>query len=187
MPLIDSDLTENMTDSGEFGRPRSSSGAAALKSFLSSKSKGRNKSMEREEKKDKDKDKDKKKGFFEQFRPRSKSDVSGLKRPVKKPGIPTDHSLDESSLSSQTNHKTFGGSQEAVTPMGQILEGQMLYVPEEKRVRHKSGPAVNKDGGFMSKFRARSNSDSKPKSPRKTLQTQVSTTCLVMSSHCIRR
>uniref|UniRef100_A0A0B7B2T5 CBS domain-containing protein n=1 Tax=Arion vulgaris TaxID=1028688 RepID=A0A0B7B2T5_9EUPU len=174
MPLIDSDIAENMTESSEYGRPRSSSGASSLKSFLGSKSKGRNKSTERDEKKDKDKDKDKKKGFFEQFRPRSKSDLSGLKRPGKKPAIPTDHSLDESVLSGQTNHRPSLGSQEAVTPMSKILEGQMLLVSEEARTRHKSGPSGNRDGGFMSKFRARSNSDSKPKSPRRPLHTQMS-------------
>ncbi|CAG5129978.1 unnamed protein product, partial [Candidula unifasciata] len=171
MPLIDSDAEDTMTDSNEYGRPRSSSGASALKTLLGSKSKSRNKSAEREEKKDKEKDKDKKKGFFEQFRPRSKSDVSGLKRPLKKPSIPTDHSLDESVLTAQTNHKSLISSQEAVTPMSQILEGQMLFVSDDARGRHKSGPSTNKDS-FMSKFRARSNSDSKPKSPRRPLHTQ---------------
>lgn len=173
MPLIGSDIAENMAESSDYGRPRSSSGSATLKSLLGSKSKSRNKSVERDEKKDKDKDK--KKGFFEQFRPRSKSDVSGLKRPSKKSAIPTEHSMDESTLSAQTNHKSFSGSQEGLTPMGQILEGQMLYVPEEERIRHKSGPSAYRDGSFISKFRARSNSDSKPRSPRGQLQTQVST------------
>lgn len=174
MPLIDSDVEDTMTDSNEYGRSRSSSGASALKNLLSSgKSKSRNKSVERDEKKDKEKEKDKKKGFFEQFRPRSKSDVSGLKRPMKKPAIPTDHSLDESVLSAQNNHKSLMSSQEAITPMSQILEGQMLFVSDDARSRHKSGPSGNKDS-FMSKFRARSNSDSKPKSPRRPLQTQVS-------------
>uniref|UniRef100_A0A0B7A312 CBS domain-containing protein n=1 Tax=Arion vulgaris TaxID=1028688 RepID=A0A0B7A312_9EUPU len=172
MPLIGSDIAENMAESSDYGQSRTSSGSTALKSLIS-KSKGRNKSVDREDKKDKEKDKDKKKGFFEQFRPRSKSDVSGLKRPSKKQSLPTEQSMDEATLMiNQTNYKSFGGSQETITPMGQILEGQMLNVPTEKRVRHISGPSAYRDGGFMSKFRARSNSESKPKSPKKTLQTE---------------
>ncbi|XP_055876585.1 5'-AMP-activated protein kinase subunit gamma-2-like isoform X3 [Biomphalaria glabrata] len=178
--LIQSELVEaNMAEGNDFqGRQRSSSGSTALKGFLVGKSKNRNKSSEREEQtKEKDKDKDKKKGFFETLRPRSKSDVSGLKKPiVKKPGIQTEHSVDESILAPTSNHtKGYSGSQELLTPMGQILEGQMLNFPEEERSRHKSGPSVVRDVGFMSKFRARSNSDSKPmKTHRNQLQTQLS-------------
>ncbi|XP_035826788.1 5'-AMP-activated protein kinase subunit gamma-2 [Aplysia californica] len=176
MPLIDSEGGETMADGSEHvGRPRSSSGSSALKGLLGGKSKARNKSSEREDKDKKDKDKDKKKGFFESFRPRSKSDVSGLKRPGKKPAIQMDHSVDESAL--QANHRSYaGGSQEVLTPMGQILEGQMLNVPGEDRQRHKSGPQGLKDAsaGLLSKFRARSNSDSKPKSPRRPLTSQKS-------------
>ncbi|KAH9520329.1 5'-AMP-activated protein kinase subunit gamma-2, partial [Bulinus truncatus] len=180
--LIQSEIADtNMADGNDFqGRARSSSGSTALKGFLGSKSKNRNKSTERDEQaKEKDKDKDKKKGFFESFRPRSKSDVSGLKKPsIKKPAIQTEHSVDESILASTSNHTkgySSSGSQELLTPMGQILEGQMLSVPEEERIRHKSGPTGVRDVGFMSKFRARSNSDSKPmRSHRNPLQTQKS-------------
>ncbi|CAL1539746.1 unnamed protein product [Lymnaea stagnalis] len=177
--LLPTDIAEStMADGGDFqGRPRSSSGSTALKGFLGGKSKNRNKSSERDDP-NKDKEKDKKKGFFESFRPRSKSDVSGLKKPnLKKPAMQTERSVDESILAATSNHnRHYGGSQELLTPMGQILEGQMLNVPDEERIRHKSGPAVVvKDTGFMSKFRARSNSDSKPmKSPRNPLQTQKS-------------
>ncbi|XP_059172992.1 5'-AMP-activated protein kinase subunit gamma-2-like isoform X2 [Physella acuta] len=181
MPLIEPDAVDsNMADANDFqGRARSSSGSTALKGFLGGKSKNRNKSTEREDReKSKDKEKDKKKGFFESFRPRSKSDVSGLKKPnIKKPAIQTEHSVDETVLSSSSsNHnRVYGGSQELLTPMGQILEGQMLNVPDEERTRHKSGPSVVRDAGFMSKFRARSNSDSKPmRSPRRPLQSQKS-------------
>ncbi|GFN75385.1 5'-amp-activated protein kinase subunit gamma-2 [Plakobranchus ocellatus] len=200
MPLIDpnaGDTSSMMNDSGDFGpaqRPRSGSGASALKRFLSSgssnKSKGGGKTSEEKEAKEK-KDKDKKKeGFFEAFRPRSKSDVSGLKRPVRKPAIPTEHSVDEATLSvasavtpSAYHQRNYGGSQELSSPMGQILEGQMLQVDSDNRNRHKSGPGPlkvspgpSKEGGsgFISKFRTRSNSDSRPKSPRRPLQFQKS-------------
>ena len=208
MPLIDPSSGDSsmMTDSGDFGhasRPRSGSGASALKGLLSSgsKSKGGGKSSSSDDKEAKEKkDKDKKKGgFFEAFRPRSKSDVSGLKRPVRKPtSIPTEHSVDESTLSVASavgattaiggyHQRNYGGSQELASPMGQILEGQMLQVDADNRNRHKSGPggppgkispgAPKEGGGFMNKlqFRTRSNSDSKPRSPRRPLQFQVGT------------
>ncbi|GFS03790.1 hypothetical protein ElyMa_002895900 [Elysia marginata] len=203
MPLIDPSSGDSsmMNDSGDFGpasRPRSGSGASALKGLLSSGSKSRGGSKSSSDDKDpkEKKDKDKKKGgFFEAFRPRSKSDVSGLKRPVRKPAsIPTEHSVDESTLSVASAHaptavggyhqKTYGGSQELASPMGQILEGQMLQVDADRN-RHKSGPgqpakispgAAKEGGGFMNKlqFRTRSNSDSKPRSPRRPLQFQKS-------------
>lgn len=176
MPLIAANIPEGMSEPNEYDRPRSSSGSAALKSLLTSKSKSRNKSVDRDDKKEKEKDKDKKRGFFEQFRPRSKSDVSGLKRPSKKSSLPTERSMDESTLIAQTNMKPFVGSQEIITPMGQILEGQMLNVPEEERIRHKSGPSGYREGGFMSKIRTFSTSESKPpKSPKRPVQSQVST------------
>ncbi|RUS89637.1 hypothetical protein EGW08_002558, partial [Elysia chlorotica] len=202
MPLIDPNSGDSsmMNDSGDFGpapRARSGSGASALKGLLSSGSKARSggkaSSDDKEGKEKKDKDK-KKGGFFEAFRPRSKSDVSGLKRPVRKPAaIPTEHSVDEATLSvanavgttavGSYHQKTYGGSQELATPMGQILEGKMLQVDADRN-RHKSGPGQaakispgalkEGGGGFMNKlqFRTRSNSDSKPKSPRRPLQFQ---------------
>ena len=65
----------------------------------------------------------------------------------------------------------------ANTPMGQILEKQLLSPSNNVKQRHPSG---NDKDSFMSRFRARSNSDSKAKSPRKMLQKQVTINFLLV-------
>ena len=107
--------------------------------------------------------------FLDTFRPRSKSDLSGIKKPGKKviPQVKMDTSMDESTLrdlSSNMQCDKPGPN----TPMGQILEKQLLSPVNNVKQRHTSG-----NDSFMSRFRARSNSDSKARSPRKMLQKQV--------------
>lgn len=206
IPLLESDLQDGGMDVDvPEGRPRSSSGSqGGLKQFFGSKARQRNKSGEREldpakggtngaggggggsgGKDDKDgKSSSKVKSFFDTFRPRSKSDVSGLKKPGKKHRdgvvgtIGMDRSMDESSLGGSgqviPGFKP-GSSQDPHSPMSQILEGQMLGVPgaDGERVRHKSTGMVGY-ANFMSTFRARSNSDSRTKGPpRRPLLAQV--------------
>ena len=205
MPLLESDLQDGIgtmdLDSSD-GRPRSSSGSSGLKLF-GGKGRQRNKSGDESGKNGSSPTTSSKvKSFFDTFRPRSKSDVSGLKKPGKKArdgmgSLATERSLDESSSSSATAASTPGGAfgsqyvpgfkmpVDPISPMGQILEGQMMLgVPggdgngggnAADRTRHKSGGVVGYDN-FMSKFRTRSNSDSRTKgmpSPRKPLVSQV--------------
>ena len=215
MPLLESDLQDGIgtmdLDSSD-GRPRSSSGSSGLKLF-GGKGRQRNKSGDESGKNGSSPTTSSKvKSFFDTFRPRSKSDVSGLKKPGKKArdgmgSLATERSLDESSsATSATAASTPGGAAfgaqyvpgfkmpvDPISPMGQILEGQMMLgVPggdgsgsgggggggggsAADRTRHKSGGVVGYDN-FMSKFRTRSNSDSRTKgmpSPRRPLVSQV--------------
>jgi hypothetical protein len=202
MPLLESDLQDGGMDVDvPEGRPRSSSGSqGGLKQFFGSKARQRNKSGERELDsskggtngssgagggggKDDSKSSSKVKSFFDTFRPRSKSDVSGLKKPGKKhrdgvTALGMDRSMDESSLGgpgSVIPGFKPGMAGDPHSPMSQILENQMLGVPgaEGERVRHKSTGMVGY-ANFMSTFRARSNSDSRTKGAlRRPLLAQV--------------
>lgn len=192
MPLLESDLqdgigTMDLDSQDQQGRPRSSSGSSGLKGLISGKSRQRNKSGD-DPNKNGSPTTSKMKSFFDTFRPRSKSDVSGLKKPSKKAAVGVagmDSSMDESQLQG-----TFAAHMKLPTdpmsPMGQILEGQMMGMGgdvQQERMRHKSAGVGGsflppKDNSFMSKFRARSNSDSRTRGTvtgRKQLVSQVNT------------
>ncbi|KAK7498359.1 hypothetical protein BaRGS_00010313, partial [Batillaria attramentaria] len=188
MPLLESDLqdgigTMDLDSDQRDGRPRSSSGSSGLKGLITGKNRQRNKSGDdpKQAGSPTSGTTSKVKSFFDTFRPRSKSDVSGLKKPGKKnlSASGMDRSMDESTIQTQLllQMKPQG---DPISPMGQILEGQMLNVPggdNQDRTRHKSGGAVLNPGmdNFMSKFRARSNSDSRTKGPpRRPLLAQKS-------------
>ncbi|ESO88019.1 hypothetical protein LOTGIDRAFT_166040 [Lottia gigantea] len=193
MPLMDSDYTEGAGAMEDDFRQRSGSGG--IKSLFGTKPRQRNKSGD-ELKGDKNSSPtsgSKMKNFFESIRPRSKSDVSGMKKPGKKAAAAAqnmDRSMDESTLAPQlnshgavnssvsqgaTSHGAAAvtpvpkGPSKTLTPMSEILEGQMYNFGDKmtERNRHKSGPATPVEQ-FMSKFRNRSNSDSKPKKPTPT-------------------
>lgn len=173
MPLLETDVREvasanNDIPDGEY-RPRSgSTGLRGLFSKRQRKPSGDESATNKKE--------SKVKNFFDSFRPRSKSDLSGIKKPGKKHSAKLDQSMDESNLRevltqdpSNANdiHMRSGGNN---TLMGQILEGQ-LSVPNDNRTRHKSGPPTPMD---YSRFRTRSNSDSlRVRPPRKPLVHQV--------------
>ncbi|XP_076471198.1 uncharacterized protein LOC143301061 isoform X3 [Babylonia areolata] len=190
MPLLESDLQDGIgamdLDSAD-GRPRSSSGASSNFKLFGGKGRQRNKSGDESGSKNGASPTtatSKMKSFFDTFRPRSKSDVSGLKKPGKKnreamASMGMDRSMDESSLSQQAPGPPVAQyvpgfkspTSDPISPMGQILEDQLLGVPGGNgagggggdRVRHKSGGVPGYDKNFMSKFRARSNSDSRTK------------------------
>ncbi|XP_061179905.1 5'-AMP-activated protein kinase subunit gamma-2-like isoform X2 [Saccostrea echinata] len=120
--------------------------------------------------------------FAETFRPRSKSDLSGVKKPGKRHSAKMDQSMDESHLRDSispgkteqfsppggglppgiSNHK----GQDQVSPMGQLLGGQL---GDNNKHRHSSGQAE-----FMDRFRTRSNSDSRARPPKWKLTQQRS-------------
>ncbi|KAL8596722.1 hypothetical protein ACOMHN_025772 [Nucella lapillus] len=180
MPLLDSDLQDGIgamdLDPAD-GRPRSSSGTSNFKLF-GGKNRQRNKSGDESGKNGASPTTTSKvKSFFDTFRPRSKSDVSGLKKPGKKnrdamTAMAMDRSMDESSLSQTPQSIQYmpgfkSPAADPISPMGQILEDQLLGVPgggngTSDRLRHKSGGVAGYDN-FMSKFRTRSNSDSRTK------------------------
>ncbi|XP_041367495.1 5'-AMP-activated protein kinase subunit gamma-1-like isoform X3 [Gigantopelta aegis] len=172
MPLLDSDMDGNAMDVDHEFRPRS--GSTGLKGLFSSKSKQRKGSGD--EGKINSPSQSKVKTFFDTFRPRSKSDVSGMKKPGKKSAsVSMDRSMDEVSLNSQvlgTSLMVPRGPNEPLTPMGQILEGQMMSAGGDRN-RHKSGPPTSVEQ-FMSKFRARSNSDSRARTAKKPFNHQKS-------------
>ena len=169
---------------GEF-RPRS--GSTGIRGLFSSKGRHRKASGEEQVSKGNSPSTSSKvKNFFDSIRPRSKSDLSGVKKPNKKAiqaaRMRMDQSMDESSLSSALNNGDVNvsiptntavppGAQGSATPMGQILTGQ-LTVPNS-RVRHQSGPPTGVDQ-FSTRYRPRAMSDSKQQRPtRKVLIHQV--------------
>ena len=122
------------------------------------------------------------KNFFDTFRPRSKSDVSGMTKPVKLPDLARDHSNNESFEFVTVDQQlvSLKSPLDPLSPMSQILEGQIMQgrsgaVTEKasiaSRSKHKSMGLVGYDN-FVTKFRERSNSDSRTK-PHKPLFTQV--------------
>lgn len=152
---------------GEF-RPRS--GSTGLRGLFSRKKDRQRKHSGDTASKETSPSTSKVQNFLDTFRPRSKSDLSGIKKPGKKitPQVKMEESMDETQLrDALTNMQT---DKHANTPMGQILEKQLLSPSGTNHVkqRHTSG-----NDSFMSRFRARSNSDSKAKSPRKMLTKQV--------------
>lgn len=119
--------------------------------------------------------------FAETFRPRSKSDLSGVKKPGKRHSAKMDQSMDESHLRDSISPGKMeqcsppgGGLPPGVpnpkgdhmSPMGQLLGGQL---DDHNRNRHSSGQAE-----FMDRFRTRSNSDSRAKTPKWKLTQQRS-------------
>ena len=200
MPLLESDQQDGLgatpmdLDSTE-GRPRSGSGSNFK--LFGGKSRQRNKSGEESpaaagknngaSPTSNTSTSSKMKSFFDTFRPRSKSDVSGLKKPGKKnreamgvSGLAMDRSMDESTLAHQGGAGVqyvpgFKSPVDPISPMGQILEGQMMGDAGggDSRMRHKSGGV----GGYEQRgFRTRSNSDSRARSalpPRRPHLAQV--------------
>ncbi|PVD30963.1 hypothetical protein C0Q70_10239 [Pomacea canaliculata] len=186
MPLLESDLQDGIGtmdfESDQHGQHRSSSTSSGIKGLISGKSRQRNRSGD-DSKTGSPTTSSKVKSFFDTFRPRSKSDVSGLKKPGKKSasGIGMDRSMDETHLA-QLPAPYLKQSTDPISPMGLILEGQLLDVSPEgtERMRHKSagaGAYIPARDNFMNKFRARSNSDSRTKgtsTQRKPLVSQKS-------------
>lgn len=185
MPLLESDLQDGIGtmdfESDQHGQHRSSSTSSGIKGLISGKSRQRNRSGD-DSKTGSPTTSSKVKSFFDTFRPRSKSDVSGLKKPGKKSasGIGMDRSMDETHLA-QLPAPYLKQPTDPISPMGLILEGQLLDVSPEgtERMRHKSagaGAYIPARDNFMNKFRARSNSDSRTKgtsTQRKPLVSQV--------------
>ena len=185
MPLMEPDLRDatnaNDVPDGDF-RPRS--GSTGLRGLFSGKSRQRKQSGDSSAKMESSSTSSKVKNFFaDAFRPRSKSDLSGVKRPNKKhiQQMKMDQSMDESQLrDSLQNGPTGGGIPPGLqnhrvtspaTPMGQILETQLAVPTHNGKARHTSGP----QDSFMNRFRARSNSDSlKTRPHHRKLHHQVS-------------
>lgn len=187
MPLLEPDVRDVANDfpEGDF-RPRA--GSTGLRGLFSGKARQRNKSGDetRESKGNSPSGghstSSKVKNFFDQFRPRSKSDLSGVKKPGKKHsatsgGNKMDHSMDETQLRDSllnARMNEHGPKPQGVsTPMGQILENQLMVPNNDGRIRHASSPADL----VLNRYRARSNSDSKTKSPRRPLVHQVGSFC----------
>ncbi|KAL3831986.1 hypothetical protein ACJMK2_023674 [Sinanodonta woodiana] len=181
MPVMETDdkhphspVGDVVGDDQDF-RPRT--GSTGLRGLFSGKMRSQSKSGD-EPTKDKEKGNSpstssKVKNFFGSIRPRSKSDLSGVKKPNKKAiqaKLSMDQSLDESQLSSKglnnsdqnLNASLPSGFGQGVyaTPMGRILEGQLLVPDGDGRTRHASGPPTGVDH-FMNRYRPRANSDSK--------------------------
>ncbi|XP_033762249.1 5'-AMP-activated protein kinase subunit gamma-1-like isoform X3 [Pecten maximus] len=184
MPLLEPDVRDVANDfpDGEF-RPRA--GSTGLRGLFSGKARQRNKSGDdfKESKGSSPSGShsasSKVKNFFDQFRPRSKSDLSGVKKPGKKHSATSaankmDHSMDESQLRDSLMNARMNDHgpkpQGASTPMGQILENQLMVPLNDGRTRHASSPA----DFVLNRYRARSNSDSKTKPPRRQLVHQSS-------------
>ena len=171
VPLMEPDVKE-MTPNNDLvdGEYRPRSGSTGIRGLFSRKGRQRKQSGD-DSNKTTSPSTSKVQNFLDTFRPRSKSDLSGIKKPGKKviPQVKMDTSMDESTLrdlSSNMQCDKPGPN----TPMGQILEKQLLSPVNNVKQRHSSG-----NDSFMSRFRARSNSDSKTRSPRKMLQKQNST------------
>ncbi|XP_052248719.1 5'-AMP-activated protein kinase subunit gamma-2-like isoform X3 [Dreissena polymorpha] len=119
------------------------------------------------------------KNFFDAIRPRSKSDLSGVKKPNKKAlQAKLDASMDESQLASALHVDNHIITTPPIIvddnyPMARIL-GDQLRVPNSRQ-RHMSGPPTVVDQ-FNSRYRPRANSDSKQsvKSGKKVLVHQTS-------------
>lgn len=159
---------------GEF---RQRSGSTGIRGLFSSKDRHRKKSGDESAKVNSPSTSSKVKNFFDSIRPRSKSDLSGIKKPNKRAiaaaRMRMDQSMDESSLSSALNNGDVNvslptntalppGAQGSATPMGAILTGQ-LTVPNTRQ-RHQSGPPTSVDQ-FNSRYRPRAMSDSKQQRP----------------------
>ncbi|XP_052091891.1 5'-AMP-activated protein kinase subunit gamma-1-like isoform X4 [Mytilus californianus] len=171
VPLMDTGVKE-MTPSNDLAdgdfRPRS--GSTGLRGLFSRKNRQRKHSGDSNAKETAPST-SKVQNFLDSFRPRAKSDLSGIKKPGKKviPTVKMDESMDESTLrDALTNMQTDKTAPN--TPMGQILEKQLLSPTNNVKQRHLSGNEPR--DSFMSRFRPRSNSDSKAKSPRKMLTKQ---------------
>lgn len=187
MPLLDSDVRD-MTNDLPDGEMRPRSGSTGLRGLFSGKLRQRSKSgtgdaiESKNVKENSPSASSKVKNFFDQFRPRSKSDLSGVKKPGKKHreamnNHKMDNSMDEAQLRDLINQRTgdFPSSPLATVPQGQPspmghMLGHQLSVPNGNgRVRHTSSPASN----FMNSYRQRSNSDSRTKPPKRSLVHQV--------------
>lgn len=179
-------VASNDSVDGDF-RPRS--GSTGIRGLFAGKDRHRKKSGEENTKGNSPSTSSKVKNFFDSIRPRSKSDLSGVKKPNKKAlsaaRMRLDQSMDESSLSSALNNGDVNislptntavppGAQGNPTLMGAILTDQ-LTVPNT-RARHQSGPPTGVDQ-FNSRYRPRAMSDSKPQRPnmKKVLIHQVGT------------
>ncbi|GAB1603407.1 hypothetical protein Ahia01_000622000 [Argonauta hians] len=166
MPLLENGLPESELD-GEYQYRAGSSGRKT--NFLGKKD-SRHRSKSGDESKGHSPNSSKVKSFFDTFRPRSKSDVSGVKKPKKPPltsGL--DAEIDESSLHFEQNGvHCLSISPNTLSPMGQILEEQMVG-----QLKPSSGPTTPVEQ-FINIFRARSNSDSRTKSRHPPLLTQRS-------------
>lgn len=155
-------------------RPRSGSTG---KWSLFSKDRSRKKSGDETAKGNSPSTSSKMKNFFDAIRPRSKSDLSGVKKPSKKSlqQARMDASMDESQLSALKSNDhivTIPPNQVDESPMGKIL-GEQLRVPNSRQ-RHASGPPTAVDQ-FHNRYRPRANSDSKHVRPsKKILVHQVS-------------
>ncbi|KAK3092899.1 hypothetical protein FSP39_008580 [Pinctada imbricata] len=185
MPLMEPDLRDatnsNDLPDGDF-RPRS--GSTGLRGLFSGKSRQRKQSGDSNAKGDSSTSSKVKNFFADAFRPRSKSDLSGVKRPGKKHSnqMKMDQSMDENQLrDSLQNGPTSGGLPPGLqnhrvaphghsTPMGQILETQLTVPNVNGKSRHLSSP----QDSFMSRFRARSNSDSVKNRPHRKIHKQHS-------------
>lgn len=155
---------------GDF-RPRS--GSTGIRGLFS-KDKARKKSGEENAKGTSPSTSSKVKNFFDSIRPRSKSDLSGIKKPNKKAlqAARMDASMDESQLSALKNDHivTLPPGAHDDSPMGKIL-GDQLKVPSSRQ-RHQSGPPTAVDQ-FHNRYRPRANSDSKHMRQKKVLVHQV--------------
>ncbi|XP_053373838.1 5'-AMP-activated protein kinase subunit gamma-2-like isoform X10 [Mercenaria mercenaria] len=157
---------------GEF-RPRS--GSTGIRGLFS-KDKARKKSGEENVKGNSPSTSSKVKNFFDSIRPRSKSDLSGIKKPNKKAiqAARMDASMDESQLSALKNNDhivTLPPENQDDSLMGKIL-GDQLKVPSSRQ-RHQSGPPTGVDQ-FHNRYRPRANSDSKHMRQKKVLVHQSS-------------
>ncbi|XP_052804303.1 5'-AMP-activated protein kinase subunit gamma-2-like isoform X3 [Mya arenaria] len=159
---------------GEF---RQRSGSTGLKGLFS-KDKSRKKSGDESGKGNSPSTSSKVKNFFDAIRPRSKSDLSGVKKPNKKmlQQARMDASMDEATLSALKSNDHFVSmpptNGENPSPMARII-GDQLRVPNSRQ-RHASGPPTGVDQ-FHNRYRPRANSDSKHmRPPRKALVHQTS-------------
>lgn len=166
MPLLENGMPETELDN-EY---RFRSGSTSRKTNILGKKECRHRSKSGDEGKGNSPNASKMKSFFDTFRPRSKSDLSGVKKPKKPPvSSPNDpHTMEEHHLSipgsvndqNDTSHSPTI-SPGTLSPMGQILEEQMVG-----RSKHNSGPTTPV-GQFINIFRTRSNSDSRTKPHKK--------------------
>ncbi|CAI9728113.1 Hypothetical predicted protein [Octopus vulgaris] len=128
MPLLENGLPESELD-GEY---RYRTGSTGRKTNFLGKKDSRHRSKSGDESKGHSPNSSKVKSFFDTFRPRSKSDVSGVKKPKKPPltgSIEIDEStslhLHASSPFEQNGVHSLSISPNTLSPMGQILEEQM--------------------------------------------------------------
>ncbi|XP_029641922.1 5'-AMP-activated protein kinase subunit gamma-1 isoform X4 [Octopus sinensis] len=171
MPLLENGLPESELD-GEY---RYRTGSTGRKTNFLGKKDSRHRSKSGDESKGHSPNSSKVKSFFDTFRPRSKSDVSGVKKPKKPPltgSIEIDEStslhLHASSPFEQNGVHSLSISPNTLSPMGQILEEQMVG-----QFKPNSGPTTPVEQ-FINIFRARSNSDSRTKPRHPPLMTQRS-------------